>query len=209
MLGIKDLVVKKIQGLGHVLISSLNGGCFSLCGHVQLIVLVSTSVLLSAGVAHATVETTVVNGHTFTWVWGEETNGYAWNDVLGLDDVAELPGFGIDASYLGSAPLSLNYVVYRSISGEDTRYFWLHRDEPDLESFWSANLHLFFEETLTLSQWMDFVRNDSMGEITNDTPIGILVDVTGVPEPSACAMLAAGLCAVSGMTWGRRRRLHH
>ena len=209
MLGIKDLVVKKIQGLGHVLISSLNGACFFLCGHVQLIVLVSTSVLLSAGVAHATVETTVVNGHTFTWVWGEETNGYAWNDVLTPEDVDALPGLGIDASYLGSAPLSLNYVVYRSISGENTRYFWLYRDESDLESLWSAYSYEFFEQAKTLSQWMDFVRNNSMDEITNDTPIGILVDVTGVPEPSTCAMLAAGLCAVSGMTWGRRRRLHH
>jgi Lectin C-type domain/PEP-CTERM motif len=175
--------------------------------------LLTTAIVLLAGIAHATpIQWTTGNGHCYDVVWvgtvldwedartraeqsgghlatltGAEENHFVW-DVL-LANLAD--GTGYEAYWLGASDVAKEG-VWTWVTGEDWDYANWHPGEPN--NGWGVGQHyLHFWDTQS-GQFDDMENGRYMGGYVLEYE----EDPVPTPEPSTILLLASGLLGLAG-----------
>ena len=189
-----EIVVKKVQPIQHGLLSLLRLSSMNSRDSIPCLALVVACVLFSSGVAHAVMQKTVVDNYEFTWV-SHADGQYDWDDVISLDEANELPGLENSPAYLMSLPY--DYTAFRRtpVFVYDLAYLERVGEPPNDE--WHMTSHRYSEDYVpTLDTWIDIIRSEDHLDIAPSVPIGLLINVTAVPEPATLLLALLALTAV-------------
>ena len=189
-----ELVAKKFQPIQHGLLSLLRLSSMNSRDSTPWLALVVACVLFSSGAAHAVMQKTVVDNYEFTWV-SHVDGQYDWDDVISWDEASELPGFDNSPAYLMSLPY--DYTAFRRtpVFVYDLAYLERVGEPPNDE--WHMTSHSYSEDYIpTLDTWIGIIRSEDHLDIAPAVPIGLLINLTAVPEPAALLLALLGLTAM-------------
>jgi hypothetical protein len=189
-----EIIVQTTPPVQHRLRSLLrHSGRFSR-DFIPPLALVAACALFSSQTAYAVMQKTVVNNYEFTWV-SHEDGQYDWDDVISFDEVLEIPELANSPAYLMSLPF--DYTAFRRIPVFNNDLAYLERvgEPPDDE--WHMTSHRYLDDYVpTLDTWVGIIRSENHLDIAPAVPIGLLTNVTEVPEPSACLLAILSLAAM-------------
>ena len=189
-----EIFAKKFQPIQHGLLSLLRLSSMNSRDSTPWLALVVACVLFSSGVAHAVMQKTVVDNYEFTWV-SHADGQYDWDDVISLDEASELPGLENSPAYLMSSPY--DYIAFRRTPVFVYDLAYLERSDEPPNNLWDMTSHRYSEDYLpTLDTWIGIIRSEDHLDIAPTVPIGLLINLTAVPEPAALLLALLGLTAV-------------
>lgn len=189
-----EFFVKKVHSVPHRLRSLLRrSGRFSR-DFVPPLALMAACVWFSSQTAYAVMQKTVVDNYEFTWV-SHEDGQYDWEDVISFDQVLEIPALANSPAYLMSVPF--DYTAFRRfpVYNNDLTYIERVGEPPDDE--WRMTSHRYFDDYIpTLDTWIGIIRSEDHLNIAPAVPIGLLINVTEVPEPTTFLLAILSLAAM-------------
>ena len=189
-----ELVVTKFQPIQHGLLPLLRLSSMNSRDSIPWLALVVACVLFSSGVAHAVMQKTVVDNYEFTWV-SHAAGQYDWDDVMSEDEVNELPGLENSRAYPRSVPF--DYASFRQIPVSSYWLTYIKRISEPPDDEWALKSWGYSEDYIpTLDSWIEFIRGENELDIAPAVPIGLLINVTAVPEPATLLLALLALTAV-------------
>jgi hypothetical protein len=196
-----DVVEKKAPLVQHEWLSLLQLSSMNCRASIARLALMGSCLLFSSPAAHAEIQTAVVDNYEFTWVT-HENGQYHWDDVISFDEVLELPGLANSPAYLMALPY--DYTAFKRTPAFIYDLAYLERVGEPPNDEWHMTSHRYLEDYVpTLDTWIDIIRSENHLDITPAVPIGLLVNVTAVPEP---ATLLLALLALTAMPMRTQRR---
>ncbi|MCH2118508.1 MAG: hypothetical protein MK161_12490 [Pirellulales bacterium] len=189
-----EVFVKKFHSFQHQLRSWLGcSGRFSR-NFVPLLTLMAACIWFTSQTAYAVMQKTVVDNYEFTWV-SHEDGQYDWDDVISFDEVLEIPELANSPTYLMSVPF--DYTAFRRFPTYNNDLAYLERvgEPPDEE--WHMTSHRYLDDYVpTLDTWIGIIRSEDHLDIAPAVPVGLLTNVTKVPEPAAFLLAILSLAAM-------------
>lgn len=197
-----NMVKKKALPVQHEWVSLFYPSNVNCRHSIAWLALMGSCLLFSSPAAHAEMQVTIVDNHEFTWVT-HENGQYHWDDVISFEAVHEFPGLENSLAYLRSLPYDYTAFKRTPVFIYDLAYLERVGEPPNDE--WHMTSHRYLEDYVpTLDTWIDIIRSEDHLDITPAVPIGLLVNVTAVPEPATLLLVA--LPALTALLLGTRRR---
>jgi hypothetical protein len=188
-----ELVVTTIQPIQHGLLPLLRLSNMNSRNSIPCLALVVACVLFSSGVTHAVMQKTVVDNYEFTWV-SHAAGQYDWDDVMSENEVNELPGLENSRAYPRSLPF--DYAAFRTIPVSSYDLVYIERTSEPPNDAWALMSLGYSEDYIpTLDTWIDIIRSEDHLDIAPAVPIGLLIDVTALPEPTTLLLALLALVA--------------
>lgn len=189
-----EIVAKTFQPIQHGLLSLLGLSSMNSRDSVSWLALVVACVLFSSGAAHAVMQKTVVDNYEFTWV-SHAAGQYEWDDVMSESEVNELPGLENSRAYPRSLPF--DYAAFRQIPVSSYDLIYIKRISEPPDDVWALRSNGYSEDYIpTLDSWIEIIRGEDHLDIAPAVPIGLLFNVTELPEPTSLLLALLALVAV-------------
>ena len=189
-----EFFAKTVYSFQHQLRSWLGrSGRFSR-NFVPPLALMAACIWASEQTAYAVMQKTVVDNYEFTWV-SHEDGQYDWDDVISFDEVLEIPALANSPTYLMSVPF--DYTAFRRFPTYNNDLAYLERvgEPPDDE--WHMTSHRYLDDYVpTLDTWIGIIRSEDHLDIGPAVPVGLLTNVTEVPEPATFLLAILSLAAM-------------